>query len=285
MPRSLPRLTAFEKQQYGYQEHYRVAIHDLGHGHKEATITRYGTLSDWPEYLANLPPANESPDPEENRRRAARRAKTQVRRKCKVLGVDSLWTLTYRECVTDRELVAKHWDAFCRRVRKVLPGFAYVATLERQKRGAWHIHLATHRLPATLQRDGVKVKSWNLLRSIWRSVVGDLGGNFDEQKRKRNSRSRSHKIARYISKYVAKGFEDGDHADGQKRFWVSQGVKVPAAQVLVFAKEQFADLIALVHDAIGGQQGDTCLYLNAERSIFWMSAEAPPLTGAPPGSC
>jgi hypothetical protein len=274
MPRSLPRLTEGDKATYGYQEHYRVSLTDLGNGHKEASITTYATLAELPAWWGQPDPLKVAPTEEENRARAARRAKAQVRKKCKVMGVNSLFTLTYHANVQDRDLVAKHWDAFRRRVLKVLPGFAYVAVLERQKRGAYHIHIATHRLPAVLNnRDGVKVKSWNLLRAIWRSVVGELGGNFDEAKRKFHAKSRSHKIASYVSKYVAKAFDQDEALDDKKRFWVSQGVKVPPAVVKLYERAQFADLIALVYEACGGLTGDTVTFLSAERGVFWMCSE------------
>jgi len=275
MPRMLPRLTEGDKIAYGYQEFYRVALTDLGNGHKEASITTHRTLSDLPEWWGVPDPLKMALTPEENRARAGRRAKVQVRQKCKVMGVNSLFTLTYKANVMDREMVAKHWKAFVTRVRKLLPSFSYVATLEKQKRGAYHIHIATHRLPALLQHQGVKVKSWNLLRAIWRSVVGELGGNFDEAKRKFHAKSRAHKIASYISKYVSKAFDDADEAlDGKKRFWVSQGIVVPRPEVLIFPHEQFADLIALVHQACGGQEGHNTLYVDPGRGVFWMCSEA-----------
>jgi hypothetical protein len=191
------------------------------------------------------------------------------------MGVDSLFTLTYQANVTDRQVVVKHWEAFLRRVRKVIPGFSYVATLERQKRGAYHIHIATHRLPALLQHEGGKVKSWNVMRGIWRRVVGELGGNFDEAKRKFHAKSKSFKIARYISKYVSKAFDEADEAlEGKKRFWVSQGIEVPKPRVLLFAADTpFADLIKLVHMACGGHEGVNTLFVDPCRGVFWMCSE------------
>lgn len=275
MPAMLPRLTEGDKIAYGYQEFYRVSLTDLGNGHKEASITTHRTLSELPHWWGVKDPLKTPLTPEENRARAGRRAKTQVRQKCKVMGVDSLFTLTYKENVIDRDLVAKHWTAFVRRVRKLIPTFSYVATLERQKRGAYHIHIATHRLPALLQHHGLKVKSWNVMRAIWRSVVGTLGGNFDEAKRKFHAKSKSFKIARYISKYVSKAFDEGgEDLEGKKRFWVSEGISVPRPQVMLFAREKFADLIALVHSACGGHEGENTLYVDPGRGVFWMCSEA-----------
>lgn len=276
MPKMLPRLTEGDKAAYGYQEFYKVSLLDLGNGHKEATITTERTLSELPHWWGVPDPLRKPLTEQENRDRAARRAKSQVRKKCKVLGVNSLFTLTYRENVRDRDLVAKHWDAFRRRVQKLIPNFAYVAVLERQKRGAYHLHIATHRLPPLLNAgDGVKVKSWNLLRAIWRRIVGDLGGNFDEAKRKFHSKSKSFKIARYISKYVSKAFDPDQDLDDKKRFWVSQGVTVPKPQTMLFRKEAFADLIALVVQECGIDPSvETSMFCDSSRGIFWMCSES-----------
>lgn len=275
MPSILPRLSPGDFLAHGGQEHYKVVIHRLGNGHAEGSITTYKTLSEPPSWLGMPDDRKEPVDPEANRRRAARAAKTMVRKKVKVMGCDSLYTLTYRVNVTDRELVARHWESFVRRVRSVIPDFAYVACLEQQKRGAWHIHVATHRLPATFKQGATRVKSWDLMRAIWRRVVGELGGNFDEQKRKFHSKSRAHKIARYISKYVAKSFDDNDESlAGKKRFWASHGCVIPASQVLLFAKESFADLIELLHFELGAGDCTTSTFFSRERGVFWMCSEA-----------
>ena len=117
--------------------------------------------------------AGAAPDRREaNRKRAARRAKTRVRRLCKVQGLDTLLTLTYRGLVDDLAVCKRHFKEFIRRLRRALGAFSYVAAFERQKRGAWHVHIACHRLPRTMAaRNGVKVKSFNVIRAIWRSVI------------------------------------------------------------------------------------------------------------------
>lgn len=279
MPAIISGISEGDKAAYGGQDHYRVSITRLGNGHAEASITRYTTLSELPPWYGQPDPFKEPPDPEENRRRAARRAKSMVRKKCKVLGVDSLWTLTYRENMQDEATLYRHWDAFCRRVREVIPGWVYVATVEKQERGALHIHIATHRLPTTIKHDGRlvrtggRVKSWDVMRRIWRDVLArdGMAGNFDETKRKFFAKSRAHKIAKYIGKYVAKSF-DGD-ASGKHRYWVSKGVELPRAQVLLFRRENLADLIALVHAELAAGGCAISTFYSADREVFWMSTE------------
>jgi hypothetical protein len=52
------------------------------------------------------------------------------------------------------------------------------------------------------------VKSYDLLRSLWRAVVGSDNGNVDVSRSKRMGRSAA-KLAAYMSKYITKGFGDG----------------------------------------------------------------------------
>lgn len=164
----------------------------------------------------------------------------------KVLGLDSLLTLTYRANQTDLALTKRHMKEFVRRMRRALPGWVYVAAFEKQKRGAWHVHMATHALPAVMAAsNGVKVKSFNVVRAIWRSVTGELGGNIDQKARKRWTRHTTGKLAAYLSKYMMKAFEEGE--DWSNRYSGSAGVEIPEAVRMRFRDAQLVDLIGLVY--------------------------------------
>ncbi|WP_171939167.1 rolling circle replication-associated protein [Herbaspirillum rubrisubalbicans] len=91
---------------------------------------------------------------------AARRAKTKVRRLAKMLQADCLLTLTYRECMTDYARVEADFKAFRERLRSV-GDFHYVATLEVQKRGALHVHIACQQFPAWLKNEHGKVRDYS----------------------------------------------------------------------------------------------------------------------------
>lgn len=208
---------------------------------------------------------------------AAQRAKKEVRRLCKVMNVDSLWTLTYRANVQDRELVLKHLDAFRRRVAVVLGGWAYVGVLERQERGAYHIHLATHALAKHLYPNGTKVKSWEVMRRIWRDVVGDLGGNFDEAKREhwwkpgaKHARSCG-AIASYIAGYVAKDMLDGEL--NRKRYSASRGYEVPEALKACYAADEATmhSLIVSCYSSIGDRV--TRSWFDKDRGVFYVESD------------
>lgn len=167
-------------------------------------------------------PAEQARKAENNAKRAATRAKKRVRQLCKVLGVDTMLTLTYKANQQDLAVTKKHLYEFNRRMRRVLPDFAFVAAFERQKRGAWHVHMATRNIPDSLadrnRQNAYRLKSYEVIRRIWRSVVGDLGGNIDVARRKFHSRKSAAQIASYIAKYIVK-----DYAEGEK--WSNRWTK------------------------------------------------------------
>ena len=276
-----------------YADEYEVITRDLGHGQREASISRSvhweheATMSDaaYALYLEEV--ARVHADPEwvaereaANKERSARRAKTKVRRICKTMGVDALLTLTYRENMTDLDACKRHLKEFVRRIRRLVPGFAYVAAFERQKRGAWHVHMAIHALPFTLPWAGVKVKSYGVIRAVWRAVVGDFGGNIDQARKKRHSRKTPAKIAAYISKYILKAFEDGE--DHSNRY-SSSTYSLPDAVRMRFQGANLADLIGLVYSELGTDGTLTNPWLSQWGDRFFLTSEPDPGGRMPPG--
>lgn len=268
------------------KDEFAMRLYPLGNGHQEVVISRpivweevspelaHRLGDDWEELLAKQREEDAEHREEANRKRAARRAKTRVRRLVKVMGLDALLTLTYRANQTDQDLCKKHMKEFVRRVRRVLPGFQYVAAFETQKRGAWHVHLATHALPRDLPWAGVKVKSFNVIRAIWRSVVGELGGNIDQQRRKKFSKQSSAKLAAYLSKYMMKAFEDGD--DWSNRYSASTGVDVPEAVLLKFRAATMAELIGLAFDQAAAGDCEVMTWLSNHGDTFFLATELQP---------
>ena len=266
------------------KDRYRVLLRDLGHGHREASVsqcidwTHDGPLHPESRSAQILRGEIEDPDAEEKReaniRRAARRAKSLIRQRCKAQGLDSLLTLTYRANQTSRELCEAHLKAFLRRMRVCIPGFAYVAFFEPQKRGAWHVHLAVRKLPVKLAAaNGVKVKSFGVVRAIWRSVVGELGGNIDLGRWKGNARKSAAKCAAYISKYCLKAYADGEF--GSKRYRASS-VELPKADVWQFQAASLAELIEMAVSWAGedGRELATS-WLSGFKDCYFVCGEAP----------
>lgn len=218
---------------------YDLRVHDLGHGHVEATaLPKYGwyELDASPETIATAAIAQghiwaggeigewvPAPKPTEaelldraamNRARSARRARTQVRRLVKAKNLDTMLTLTYRENMTDRSRLCRDFDVFVKRIRRLIPGFEYVCVFEPQKRGAWHAHVAVQRVLSHYMHKGVLVRSYDLLRSVWRAVVGE--GNVDVSRSARKRQRNIGKLAGYLSKYIGKGFDEHQEGDSYR---------------------------------------------------------------------
>lgn len=267
-------------------DHFRVRAVELGNGHIEATAVRVIAWeeADWsPDYLADvmaaIEKANRDEDPEERRQRdrlrAARRAKTRVRRLCKVMGADTLLTLTYRANQRDLDLCKRHVKEFNRRMLRVLPGFAFVACFEPQSRGAWHVHLATRNIPAALPGIKGEWRSFNVIRAIWRSVTGELGGNIDLQRRKFNSQKSAAQVAAYIAKYIGKGFQDDQVEDGRNRYAVYGKVNVPDAMELGTV-DTLHQAIELTYGLLGQDQAVSTARLDNWQDWFFVAGEIRP---------
>lgn len=242
-----------------------VTLHDLGNGHREASIrpridwTECDPLDPWVKLSIERAHAEKTiaqREAEERERvlrqkkRSAQRAKTRARRVCKALGLDTLLTLTYRANQTDLAVCKRHFELLAKRLNYLLGRFLFVAAFERQERGAWHVHIATRRIAPDYRMRGVKVKSYDAIRAVWRAVVGELGGNVDVSgKPARNGKkvitSRSPaRVAAYVSKYLTKDFEDWP--DGLRRLQTSP-CKLPDPTRVELIAARMAELVELVY--------------------------------------
>lgn len=202
----------------------------------------------------------ESKDEEKSMLSAAKRARQQVRLRCKAIGADRMITLTYRENVLDKERIKRDFDSL-RRLLGRIQNFQYVAVPERQKRGAWHLHIA------------VKGRqNYRVLRAMWLRVVGEGNGNVDVRNPNREVGLR-HKIATYIGKYIVKNFDE--HKLNEKRYWASRGIKVPEAETIVhFLEDEAHDAIVAAYNSatetgvsLEGHQ----YYWNEDAGYFWLA--------------
>lgn len=204
-----------------YGSRISVKAHDLGNGHLEFSGVRdtaWEELEWSPTAIQHYLEAVQR-DKEERAEElaqkclniAASRAKRRVRRLCKHMGANTLLTLTYRANVVDLGKCKANLKEFVRRVRRVLPDFCAVCCFEQQERGAWHVHMATVKLPMTMAwGSAVKVKSFNVIRAIWRSVTKEDGGTVNVANSKRGARRSAAEIAAYIAKYISKAFQEGE---------------------------------------------------------------------------
>ncbi len=176
-----------------------------------------------------------------NIERCNKRAKARMRRICMAGGFDHLVSLTYRENIVDKERAWKHFEKFVRRVHRYIPDWQYVVTTEQQERGAYHFHL------------GVKgYQDVDLLRSLWRSVVGD--GNIDVNyiKTKKGYQWKRNKLAQYLAKYIDK---DMNTELNEKRFRASPGIVIPKQKILVPARFSARDYVLYKIECLAGKVG------------------------------
>lgn len=269
----------------------RLKAYDLGNGHLEVsgvreTVWRESDMSPLAieMYLESLERHRLDTEDERAAQRlkiAANRAKKNVRRLCKVMGANTLLTLTYRANITDLAQCKKDLREFVRRLRRVVPDFRAVACFEQQDRGCWHVHLATVRFPAFLTPSGcdskVKVKSFNVIRAVWRSVAKESGGNVDVSNTKRGANRSPAKIAAYIAKYIAKAFTDGEA--GSNRWTRFGAVEIPVPLDL----GRFPDMRSLVEAAYSLVDGCAKIvdkHLSKWNDWFFLVAEGQSLRAA-----
>jgi hypothetical protein len=213
---------------------YRTNIHHLGNGYVEAvTYPHYSwaevdslsaaALDDsamaegniWVDGAWHKHEPTEAEKLEKltsNKERAVRRAKTKMRRIVKHRNLSTMLTCTYRENMVDRARIVRDLDAMIKRIRRVIPGFEYLYVLERQKRGAWHAHFAVKRVQSHYLQGGVLVKSYDMLRAMWRGVVGADNGMVDVKHRQANRRGIEGLVG-YLHKYFGKDFGDGQSGE------------------------------------------------------------------------
>lgn len=151
---------------------------------------------------------------EENEDRSVRRARSRLRRLILSAGADHLLTLTYRDNITDFEQACTDLNKFVRIVKGKLPDWIYIAVAEQQKRGAWHWHMAV------CGRQDVE-----FLRTTWRHVVCE--GNIDVRPPKGTGKQRLLGLVKYLGKYLAKGFQEGNRELNARRFRASLGIRIP----------------------------------------------------------
>ena len=173
--------------------------------------------------------------------------------------------------------MARDFDVFLKRVRRVLPGFEYICVFEKQKRGAWHAHLAVRRFASHYLHRGQLVKSFDLLRSMWRGVVGTDNGNVDVSRGRAVRRSTA-KLAAYLSKYIGKTF---DQAEKHVNSYSASGRTIPDAVLERCASPQLSDAITALVDLVSpeAQRGDWSHFMLEGGG--WFLCLSPPVRSGP----
>lgn len=162
--------------------------------------------------------------------KSAQRSKRKVRMLVKNMGATNLVTLTRREIDLANAWTpddwAKSWDKAKRMLTRILGEFPYVGVLEQHKKGNYHLHLAW-----------VGKVNLGVFRRIWWQCCGGRGeGNVDSQYIKvRAGLERADRVAKYISKYTTKHFEDASRFN-KKRYWASKQTLEDARRYVLRAR-------------------------------------------------
>ena len=142
------------------------------------------------------------------------RSRTVVRRKAMTFCPTILMTLTFRKNVLDLD---EAWGCFkyFNKLMKLHYGvdWIYVCVPERQKRGAWHFHLAVTKR--------FHNKTWANLHVLWGRATGKRDGNVDMQLPSKRWGTTGYtwppkKIAQYLCKYITK--EANEVAFNRRRY-------------------------------------------------------------------
>ncbi len=257
---------------YAYQEGIAVRFRAFPNGQVEVSgfpMTQWQRASD----LRMLPRAarGKSEKREQNEASAAQRAKQAIRLRCKAISASVMLTLSTRDPITELDEFMKLFDRF-RRIMSKARIFHYVAVPERQKRGAWHLHIAV---------EGRVARHFAI--RAWLRVVGGKGKGYCHIRNPNGGKGRGawdqHKLAAYISKYIGKDVDSRDL--NRKRYWTSRGIVVP--QRCVYGNwgaypsiyEALKPVLADLHAQFGIH--DLVAHVSARDGSFWLA------TGPRPG--
>ena len=147
-----------------------------------------------------------------NQVRATARARAQIRRDLLTIEADRMFTLTYRENMTDRVRALEDFKKFTRSMRRHYPNWAAVTVLEWQKRGAAHFHMGVSGFFSVV-----------VMRKVWLEIIGGGTGcgNVDVRFQPDGRGNACSKLACYMGKYLAKDLDQG-RQPGEHRYFRCQ---------------------------------------------------------------
>lgn len=130
-------------------------------------------------------------------------------------GVNQLWiTLTYREHITEHKTVYNDFKSFIRRLRKTFGNVEYIAVIEPQESGRWHLHVL-------MKNNSILTIPNNELAILW-------GKGFTKTKRL----NRADKIGNYLIAYLSNLKLDDNKTDnkaiikGARLYMYPKGIRI-----------------------------------------------------------
>ena len=138
-------------------------------------------------------------DRQERNKRMNKYRRTKAIHYCvRQIVADRLLTLTVRENLTDIKTASRLFREFCETAKRHGVIKKYVGVFERQKRGAWHLHIALG--------EYVNISK---ARFIWQHLLGKKGyeGQVNVTQFRGGSKKRTRGLAGYLCKYLTKESE------------------------------------------------------------------------------
>jgi len=183
--------------------------------------------------------------PEELRKKAADRAKREIRHLVKFHSLGYLWSLTYRGPMTDRDRLLDDTDKYHRIVRRTYPDFKAVSVPELHQgggvnHGGYHLHEAVNGFYDV-----------RVLRAAWWEVVGEAQGNVQveappaRKKHDRHNQWKTGSIGNYLAKYVTKEVDSGSRLPGQHRYFRTDNLELPYERNVIMAPGDVAESMLL----------------------------------------
>ncbi len=178
---------------------------------------------------------------EQYRYQARIRAGSTVRQLVKENDLKIMWTLTYKNDVTNRETALNDFEKFIKRLsykqgRKI----PYVAVTEVQKKreektgkAVLHFHMATN-----------KYIDFKEMTAIWGHGYVYYSTYANGKKISGDKSS----VASYLSKYLKKDMEENPENEGKKMYLNSQGLRRPEKGHGVVTEEEKNEIEAIAHN-------------------------------------
>ena len=200
-------------------------------GWRETRLLREGEVVSYPPAMVRertvagsaAPPASQ----ESNGDRAARRARTRLRRYSVANRLRYMWVLTFAPDAQgvqefDLRRAKRATSAWVRRLRIDL-GYqgAYVLGWERHKSGAWHVNVL---IGSRVEHEAV-AGSWGH-GNVWVSLHKGRQGE--------SMRDAARRAAAYVAKYVSKEFSEAGE-EGVHRYEVAQGFQLRVVRVFALS--------------------------------------------------
>lgn len=277
---------------------YRAKLVLLAGGQAEISVTRVSEENVINARMGRNPlldnrrkdrtPGQQAERDKENSKRAAKRARQNVRYKCKAFEADHMLTFSYRENVQERARVVADWEAFVRLFRVRYPEWQYLAVVEAQERGSLHLHVAVRGRQdikwllrcwlLSIGQDADDVIAW-YVRGV---ALGEksLGAVNVEAPNKRwrsdyegGKNWKTGKLASYLSKYIGKDFDVGKKGD--KRYWASRNIEKPVVTRFWLSAMTFEAAAIEAFDMLYYRGMSPSWWGNSLDDVIWIEGETP----------